>query len=151
MNGSAVAGVISIMLITHTRLAQSNHSGHCELKDFKGSRGYTEYVHSNHLKVTASSPVIWTAAKRQGDCYNNNRTTSKELPILKAEAVLRTKRQTAFEHKTLICPAEVTQTQLNSGHNHISDVKTLFYRDKQIGSLNRETVSKAQISSEQQI
>lgn len=29
VNGSAVASVIFIMLITHTRLAQCNRSGHC--------------------------------------------------------------------------------------------------------------------------
>lgn len=44
---------------------------HEQLKGFKGSRGYADYLHCNHLKVTASSPVIWAAAKRQ-DAPNNN-------------------------------------------------------------------------------
>jgi len=38
---------------------------HEQLKDFKGNGGYAEC--SNHLKVTASSSVIWAAAKRKSD------------------------------------------------------------------------------------
>lgn len=97
-------------------------------------------------KSQLSSSVIWAAAKRQGDSYNNIRNGCRQgeknpknlhmgTVFLKAEA--------ALELKTLIRLCEVNHRGLNSDHNHISDVKTLVtHTNKQDYSTKRRCWNK---------